>query len=100
MAKKKSQIIQCSPVGWWYNDGRVVDQWSGPFDTPEEAEKIAKALAPEKVEFIKLLRVAPWEKREVRVEPVRKYQKCPDCKDGFRGDRCCRKCEGSGRIEV
>jgi hypothetical protein len=93
-------IIQGMPVGWWFNEGRAADRWSGPFKTAEEAEKIAKSMAPDQVEFIKLLCVMPWEKREVRVEPPRKYVKCKSCKGGFVGDRCCSRCEGTGRIEV
>ena len=91
-------LIKCSPVGWWFNEGRVADQWSGPFKTAEEAQEIAESLAPDRVEFIKLMQVMPWEKREVKVGRHR-YKKCT-CKGGFRGERVCRQCEGTGRIEV
>jgi hypothetical protein len=96
----KPHIIQGMPIGWWFNEGRIADQWSGPFKTAEEAEECALALAPDRVEFIKLLRVMPWEKREVRVKPPRKYEKCRSCKGGFVGGRCCLRCDGTGRIEL
>lgn len=97
MPKKTPNTITCDPRGWWFNEGRVEDQWIGPFDTPEEAERVAIMLAPDKVETIKLLQVQAWEKREVL---TKRYKKCPHCKNGFIRGRCCRTCEGTGRLEV
>lgn len=101
----KINIIQSSPRGWWYNDGRVADQWHGPFATPEEAEEMAIALAPDKQEFITLINLQLWEHREVKIE---KNRPCPDCDRGYtkgwEGDMPqgspCRRCGGSGRLEA
>jgi hypothetical protein len=38
---------------------------------------------------------------EVVTEEIRpKYRKCPHCKGGFVGGRCCVRCEGTNRLEV
>lgn len=97
MAGKKPTVIPCDPRGWWFNEGRAEDQWSGPFDTPEEAEKAARSLAPDRSKSIKLMQVQAWEKREILIQ---RYRKCTSCRDGFVGDRCCSRCDGTGRIEL
>lgn len=97
---RKPNIIGCDPRGWWFNEGRDPDQWSGPFDTPEEAEKCARALAPDRAESIKLLQVQAWEKREVLIKKPPRRKKCPDCDGGFIRGRCCRRCDGTGRLDT
>jgi len=98
MSERKPGSINCDPRGWWFNEGRIANQWSGPFDTPEEAEKMARMLAPDSVEVIKLLQVQAWEKREVRIKGPNQG-KCPHCKNGFVSGQCCLKCEGTGRAK-
>ena len=93
----KFNNIHCSPRGWWFFGGVSSDQWTGPFDTPEEAEEAARSLLPTSFDTIVLLNLQLWEKREVQIE---KRKKCPHCKDGFIRGRCCRTCEGTGRLEV
>lgn len=96
MSSDGTSIINTIPIGWWYQDERN-DTWTGPFKTYEAAEKIAMSLAPEKSSFVRFLNVQAWEKREVHIP---KYRTCPHCKGGFVGDRCCRYCDGTNRLEV
>lgn len=92
---RQPEIIHNHPRGWWYQDERT-DNWCGPFDTPEEAQSCAVSLAPTRSTFVKLINLQLWEERKIRIP---QYKKCPHCKNGFVGDRCCRKCEGTGRLE-
>jgi hypothetical protein len=94
--RRPPEIIKVNPRGWWYQDERN-DNWYGPFDTPEEAEELCRAMAPDKSMFFNLINLQLWERRKVR---VKRYQECPHCKGGFVGDRCCRKCDGTNRLEV
>lgn len=95
---RKPSTIPCSPRGWWYNRDREADCWTGPFDTPEEAEKVARMLMPGKQKSLVLINLQLWEQREILIE------KCPYCKNGFihpryeASSRCCTACEGTGRV--
>lgn len=88
--------IYCNPRGWWFNGGLEPEHWSGPFETPEEAEKTARMLVPNKQETIKLINLQLWESREIRIE---RFKSCPHCKNGFVAGVCCLKCEGTGRLK-
>lgn len=89
-------VIQMSPLGWWLN--YKADQWCGPYETPEKAIEAADIIVPLSYSTYKLMRVMPWETREIRTNQP--SEPCPNCKGtGFVHDSCCRVCEGSMSIK-
>lgn len=65
-------ILRQSPDGWWYHSVRnygndTEGSWHGPFGTSEEAEKMARALEPDREKTVTIVRLAKWQTLEVEL---------------------------------
>lgn len=86
------QVLPDCPQGWWYRDERGKGTWCGPFEDSDSATKTAKALAPERAEFVKVVLL-----QVVGEHRVMLWKPC-DCVQGFDKDGyVCTICEGTGR---
>ena len=54
-------LLNVYPEGWWYKTTRNPTHWVGPFETKEQARKMAYMLEPERAKEVRVVNLTATE---------------------------------------